>query len=225
MATITNRLYPQIQYGEVDVVPFYKTLQTGVAGTLVKIVTGSVNPQNTMGYSNTTVGANFNQAGTYIFDNRYQTNWSITPTVSGDNAYNAIGLTLWNTQELDNNGFPLKFSNRRAHEIGAVRSGEAVPVLTRAPIVGIWGQYIDQSTSAAQPGNVLCVSRSGNGLLASVDPTNATVFNTGSTSFIYTPAHVVGKILTSLPASNNTGVANEWSSQGGYILASFDPAA
>lgn len=225
MSTINSRLYPTIQSAEVDVLNFYKTLTTGLAGTLVKIVTGSVNPQNSMGFSSQPVGANFNQAGTYIFDNRYQVNWAVTPTVSGDTAYNAIGITQWSTLEYDNNGNPLKYNNRRAHEIGAVRSGEAVPILTKATVMGIWGKYIDQSTSNVQPGNVLCVSRSGDGRLASVDPTNAAVFNTGSSSWIYTPAHVVGKILTSLPASNNTGIANSFSAEGGYVLFSFDPVA
>lgn len=225
MATINSRLYPLNQLAEVDVNVFYKSANTGLAGTLVKIVTGSANPQSTMGFSTVDVGASFNTPGTFIFDKRYAINWTVTPTVSGDTSYNALGITQWSTLEYDNNGVPLKFNNRRAHEIGAVRSGEAVPVVTRATVLGLWGSEIDQSTSPVRPGNVMCVSRSGDGRLASVDPTDATKFGTGGNAWIYTPAHVVGKILTSLPTASNTGLANSWSSQGGYALFSFDPAA
>lgn len=228
MSTIRNRFYPLQDIDEHNVLsaPAYSTMQTGLAGTLVKIVTGTANPQNADGYTNAAVGYNYNSAanGVYLYSNRYQTNFKVTPTVSGDNAYNAIGLTMWSTLEYDENGIPLKYDDRRAKEIGAVRSGESVPLITRSTVLGIWGQYVDQSTSNVQPGNVLCVSRSGNGMLASVDPTNATVFNTGSSSWIYTPAHVVGKILASLPTSSSTGIANEFSAQGGYVLFSFDPS-
>ncbi len=226
MPTIRNRFYPLQVIDEHDVLaaPAYSMMQTGLAGTLVKIVTGAANPQNADGFSSQAVGYAYNSAGIYAFSNRYETKMKLTPTVSGDTAYNAIGLTEWSTLEKDENDNPLKYNDVRAREIGAVRSGESVPVITRAPVLGIWGKYIDQSTSNVQPGNVLCVSRSGDGRLASVDPTNATVFNTGGASFSYTPAHVVGKILTSLPTSSSTGLANEFSDQGGYVLFSFSPA-
>lgn len=226
MATINTRLYPTIGAAEVDVLNQYSTLQTGVAGALVKIVTGAANPQNVFGYSPAQVGNNYNvNAGVFIFDNRPEVKWKVTPTTSGDTAYNAIGFTTWSTLEFDNNQFPLKFSNKRALELGAVRSGEAVPILQRAATLGIWGNYIDQSVGNVQPGNLVVVSRSGNGLVAAVDPSNATWFNASGTNatapFQYTPASVIGKWLTSLPTSSNTGIANEWSSYGGYALFTY----
>lgn len=224
MPTIRNRFYPlqDINDHEVLAVPAYSTLVTGLAGTLVKIVTGAANPQNSDGFSSSSVGYQYNSAGVFAYSNRYEVKMKVQPTASGDTAYQAIGLTEWSTLEFDENGNPLKYNDRRAREIGAVRSGEAVPIITKSTVLGIWGQYIDQSMGNVQAGNVLCVSRSGNGLLASVDPTDATKFNTGSSSFIYTPAHVVGKIYASLPTASSTGLANEFSAQGGYVLFGFN---
>jgi len=223
MPTINSRLYPTNSVFEGDVIPFYSALQTGDAGTLYKIVTGSANPQNAIGFAaGSSVGYNYNQAGTYIFNQRYESKFKVTPTASGDTAYQAIGISQWSTKNADNNGNILAYNDRRAKEIGAVRSGEAIPLITSATILGLWGKEVDQSMGNIQPGNVLCVSRSGDGRLASVDPTNAATFGTGSASWIYTPAHVVGKILTNLPTSSATGLANEWSAQGGYVLFTFN---
>lgn len=224
MPTIRNRFYPLHDIDEHNVINLFSTLVTGDAGTLMKIVTGAANPQNADGWTNTAVGATI--AG--VFSSRYETKLKMTPTVSGDTRYTALGLSLYSTLEVDENGIPLRYNDQRAREIGAVRSGETVPVLVKSTTIGIWGNYIDQSTSPIQPGFVLCVSRSGNGLLASVDQTSATAFrqpsNTGIVNgpFIYGPEHVVGKILNTLPAATNSGLQNEFSSLGGYALAVFD---
>lgn len=222
MATIRNRFYPLHDYSEHNVISLFSMDVTGIAGTLVKITTGSANPQNTDGFTNAFVGASIanNQAISY----RYQNNMKVTATVSGDTNYAALGLTLYSTLEFDENGQPLRYNDQRAREIGAVRSGETVPVVTRG-IFGIWGQYIDQTKGAVQPGNLVVISRSGAGLLAAVDPTSANfaAVHTGSSaSWIYDPSHVVGKWLTSLPAATNTGLANEFSAQGGYALLQLD---
>lgn len=215
MATIRTRLYPFHDVSDHNKINLFSlNTDSGLAGQLVKIVTGAANPQNADGWSNTSVGASVDNTVSF----RYEAKMKIAPTASGDTKYNALGLTLFSTLEEDDNGLKLKYYPQRAKEIGAVVSGEAVPVATQG-IFGVWGKYIDQSTSAVQPGNVVVVSRSGAGTLASVDPTNASVFNTGhSTNWIYTPAHVVGKWLTSLPTATNTGLQNEFSAQGGYAL-------
>jgi hypothetical protein len=214
MATIRNRLYPFHDISEHNKVNLFSlNTSSGLAGQLVKIVTGAANPQNADGWSNTSVGASVDGAVSF----RYETKMKIAPTASGDTKYNALGLTLYSTLETDENGLQLKYFPQRAKEIGAVVSGESVPVATQG-IFGVWGKYIDQSTSAVQPGNLVVVSRSGDGTLGSVDPTNTALFNTGSASWIYTPAHVVGKWITSLPTATNTGLQNEFSAQGGYAL-------
>lgn len=224
MPTIRNRLFPFSDVGPHDRLNLYSLDQTGIAGQLVKIATGSANPQTTEvdGYTATPVGTTYN--GTT--STRYEVQWKVSPTASGDTKFNALGVTEYSTLEYDENGMPLKYFEGRAREIGAVRSGEAIPVITKG-LIGVWGNYIDQSTSPVQPGFVACVSLSGNGIIASVDPTKATKFravsNTG-TSFIYGPEHVIGKFVSSLPTSTNTGIANEFSAQGGYAFLQLNCA-
>ena len=226
MATIRTRLHPYADVDDHNKISLYSLDQTGIAGQLVKISTGSANPQstNTDYFGNTAVGSSYN--GTY--SNRYETAWKVTPTASGDFRYAALGVTELSTLEYDENGLPLKFFPARAKEIGAIVSGETVPVIREATILGIWGNYIDQTMGAAQPGNLVVISRSGNGTLAAVDPSNATNFravsNTGSATnpFIYDQRHVVGKWLSSLPTSTNTGIASEFAAQGGYAFLSLN---
>ncbi len=227
MPTIRNRFYPLHDIDDHNVISLYSTLLTGLAGTLVKIVTGAANPQNADGWSNAPVGAAVANTISY----RYETKMKVTPTVSGDTAYNALGLTLYSTLEYDENGIPLRYDDQRAKEIGAVRSGETTPILTKSTTVAIWGSYIDTSLGNIQPGNLVVVSRSGNGLLAAIDPASANFSGVAPgaafTQFVYNPTHVVGKWLTSLPTATNTGQQNEFgygtaNAQGGYALFMFD---
>lgn len=223
MPTIRNRLYPFHDVDEHDKINLFSlNVNSGLAGQLVKIV--SANPQDSDGWSNSAVGVSVDNTISY----RYETKMKVAPTVSGDTKFGALGLTLYSTLETDENGMPLRYFPQRAKEIGAVVSGETVPVATRG-VFGLWGQFIDQSYTAPAPGKVVCVSRSGNGLVAAVDPTVVTQFNASgvptSAAFIYDPKHVVGKWLTSLPTATNTGLQNEFSAQGGYALFQLDTKA
>lgn len=223
MSTIRNRFYPLHDYNEHNVISLYSLdVQSGLAGTLVKIIPASANPQNADGWAvGTSVGVQISNF--QAISQRYETKMKVTATASGDTAFNALGLTLLNTLEFDENSQPLRYNERRAKEIGAVISGETVPIVTKG-LFGFWGQYIDQSLSAAQPGNVVCVSRSGQGLLAAVDPTNAAIFSSASTggAALYSPNQIVGKFLTAIPSAANTGQAAEFSTLGGYVLIAFD---
>lgn len=218
MPTIRNKFYPLSDVSEHDKVNFYSLVtNSGMAGQLVKIVTGAANPQNFDGWSNAFVGANYANTVSY----RYESKAKIIPTASGDTRYNALGLTLYSTLEQDENGFLLKYNPSRAKEIGAVVSGENVPVATRG-MFGLWGQYIDQTQGAVQPGNLVVVSLSGNGILAAVDPSNLAAFipaaSGSATPNKYNTTHIVGKWLSSLPTSTNTGLQSEFSAQGGFAL-------
>lgn len=227
MPTIRNRFYPLHDINEHDIVNLYSlNVNSGLAGQLVKIVTGAANPSNFDGWAaNTPVGTNIPGAISF----RYETKAKIAPTASGDTRYNSLGITLYSTLEVDENGQPLRYNIPRAKEIGAVISGETVPVAVRG-LFGIWGQFIDTTQGAIQPGNLVVISKSGNGLLASVDPTNAANFNiTGGPAvtplaWTYNPSHVVGKWLSSLPSSPTTGVGTDFSAQGGYALFTLNMA-
>jgi hypothetical protein len=223
MPTIRNRFFPLHAFDEHEVVSLFSKDVTGLAGELVKITTGSANPGNTDGWAaGSSVGvAIYNQQAISM---RYETKMKVTTTVSGDTIYSAIGFTELSTLEYDENGQPLRYNERRAKEIGAVISGETVPIITKG-IIGLWGQYIDSSLGAVQPGNAVVISRSGLGFVAAVDPTNSKNFqtaNTGSSSQVYHSQQVIGKWLTSLPTATNTGLQSEWSSMGGYALLQFD---
>lgn len=223
MPTIRNRFFPLHGFDEHEVLSLYSKDVTGIAGELVKITTGSANPGNTDGWAaGSSVGvAIFNQQAISM---RYETKMKVTATVSGDTIYNALGFTELSTLEYDENGQPLRYNERRAKEIGAVISGETVPIITKG-IIGLWGQYIDHSLGAVQPGNLVVISRSGQGLVASIDPNNTAVFasaNTGLQSQVYHAQQVIGKWLTSLPTATNTGLQAEWSTMGGYALLQFD---
>lgn len=67
------------------------------------------------------------------------TNWvgqryGVVPKVAVCNSPatdNPIGMTLFDTRELDENLLPLKYNPRKAAEMEAVLSGQAVPIVTR----------------------------------------------------------------------------------------------
>ncbi len=203
MATITNRLHPFRQYSEWEVINLYSLLlNSGDAGTLVKVVSGAADPSNSDGYSSQTVGANVPLTQSL----RYETKNKITPTVSGDDKHDALGLTLLDTRETDENGLPLRYFPQRAKEIFAVVSGQTVPVVTRGTF-GVWGKYIDTSLGGIQPGNAVVVGRSGAGQLASVDVTNTVSY--GPTG-VYGADSVVGKWIST------TG--SQFASQGGFAF-------
>lgn len=225
MSTIRNRFYPYHSYDEHEIVHLFSKDVTGLAGELVKITTGSANPQNADGWAvGTYVGGGAQIYNQQAISQRYETKMKVTVTVSGDTIYNAIGFTELSTLEFDENGQPLRYNERRAKEIGAVISGESVPVITKG-IIGLWGSYIDTSIAPPQPGNVVCISRSGLGLVAAVNPNDSVHFqtaNTGTTLQWYHPQTVIGKWLTSLPTATNTGLTAEWSTMLGYALLQFD---
>lgn len=224
MPTIRTRFYPYRTVDEHDVISLFSLDVTGIAGALVKIVTGAANPQNADGWAiNSSVGASI--ANT--ISQRYETKMKVTNTVSGDTVFSALGFTELSTLEYDENGQPLRYNEKRAKEIGAIVSGETCPIITKG-IIGIWGNYIDQSTSPIQPGFLVAISRSGNGLVASVNPANTAVFQsaqTGGGAQVYNANQVIGKWLTSLPTATNTGLVNEFSTLGGYALFQFDLSA
>ncbi len=188
MSTIRTRLHPFHDVSEHNKISLYSLDQTGLAGQVVKIATGSANPQSTQtdGYISSPVGVTYNGTSS----TRYETTWKVSPTASGDTRNAAVGITLLSTLEFDENGYPLKFFPERCKQIGCVISGETIPIAT-AGIIGVWGQYLDSSLGPIQPGSLAVISRSGNGTIAAVAPGNATNFravsNTGSATspFIY----------------------------------------
>lgn len=113
------------QVSEQDILPFYTysgTLPVN-KGTVVKIVgSGFVNQ------ALTTIGqAGASYAGTY------SPRWSVVPAVAAVSSTGdrPIGILLYDGREVDENGEQLKFRPRKAAEMQAFVSGQAVPIATR----------------------------------------------------------------------------------------------
>lgn len=131
---ITQTLRPFRDYDEKDVINLYaysgsmidttyKILAT--KGTLVKIAgdgfRNDVEPIEMLGnYGGFSVN---NWVG-----QRYGVLPKVTVAGTGDNP---IGMLLFDVRELDENEMPLKYNPRKAAEMEAVLSGQAVPIVTR----------------------------------------------------------------------------------------------
>lgn len=209
MATITNRLMPFRQYDEHDVINLYSLLApSGDAGTLVKVTSGAANPSNPDGYSTNQLGAVPN---TLSYSYRYETKLKVEPTASGDTSFAALGILLWDVRETDENGLPLRYFPQRAKEILAVISGQTVPIAMRG-VFSTFGQFVDTSLAVPTPGFPVVISRSGNGLLAAVNPnsSNFQFGGTGNAVPLYSGQQVVGKWLTTS--------GSEFAANGGYYF-------
>lgn len=125
-------LRPFRDYDEKDVINLYSysgTIGTSAgdkvgAGTVVKIQgdgwKATDEPNELLGG----VGASF--------ANTVSERYGVTAKVAQCGASDApLGITLFDVKEVDENGELLKFNPRKAAEIEAVISGQAVPVVTR----------------------------------------------------------------------------------------------
>jgi hypothetical protein len=82
------------------------------------------------------------------YANTVSTRWGVTSKVSAAvSGENAIGITLLDVRELDENGEKLVFNPRKAAEMNVVVSGQSVPVLTRGVI-----SYSGTQISPVNPG-------------------------------------------------------------------------
>ena len=208
MATILNRLTPNRDYSDHNVINWYSSLaDTCAAGTLVKVVPTAADPSTQAGYSANSLGANTPLSVSL----RFETKNKFTPTASGDDKFDALGITLYDTKETDENGLPLKYFPQRAKEIIAVVSGQTCPVATKGTF-GIWGKYIDKALGNPTPGYVAVISNSGDGIFAVVDPTNTG--HIGQAGSVYQNNQIVGKWIST------TG--SQFAAQGGFAFLRFN---
>jgi len=106
-------------------------------GTFVTITAGWNNA-----YADSTLSASLQEtellgdvgvnAGGTVSD-RYGVVSKVGPTATGDSA--PLGITLWDCKETDENGEKLIFNPRKAAEMQAAISGQAVPVATKGMFV------------------------------------------------------------------------------------------
>ena len=158
-----ERLKPFRDYSEHDVINLFAFGDKDVTlGTTTVVYAGSAVKVQT-GWSNTNelqmlgdVGA----AYANTVSERYGVSADVQYTEGGaDEA--ALGLTLYDVREYDENGEALKFNPRKQDELQSVLSGQAVPIATRGVFLmatGSWassaGILQDQDVFATGNGQV-----------------------------------------------------------------------
>ena len=133
---MAHDLRPFRQYSEHDVVNLYAYSGDSTLvkkGLVVKIMGDGFAPDTTSnGYDINSrlgdVGAAYNN----VVSQRYGATPKVGAAVSGDRA---VGLTLLDIRETDENGEKLIFNPRKAAEMNVVVSGQAVPILTKGVVM------------------------------------------------------------------------------------------
>jgi hypothetical protein len=124
-----TNIKPFRDVNEHDVINFYKHVSgTALKGQFVKIVSGFINEDSNVEFA---VDAS---ASTFV--NTVSPRWAVKSSVNGCTSGDLpIGMTLYDVKETDENGERLYYNPRKQHEMQAVLSGQAVPILTRGLIL------------------------------------------------------------------------------------------
>ena len=142
------RLKPFRDYSEHDVINLFSFNDTAVildttaagivhAGSVVKVKTGWTNDAETVDMIDN-VGASYNNTVSQRWG--VAANVEYTDGVADDET--ALGITLYDVREYDENGEALKFNPRKADELQSVLSGQAVPIATRGLFLTATGAWI-----------------------------------------------------------------------------------
>ena len=161
-----EKLRPFRDYSEHDVINLFAfgddaaalgTTDVIQAGSVVKVKTGWTNGAETEFLGD--VGASFNNT----VSQRYGVTAEVEyPDGGADEA--ALGITLYDVREYDENGEALKFNPRKAAELQACLTGQAVPVATRGLFLMATGAFAGANSVAIN----MDVFATGNGQLTTV---------------------------------------------------------
>ena len=161
-----EKLRPFRDYSEHDVINLFAfgddaaalgTTDVIQAGSVVKVKTGWTNGNETEFLGD--VGASFNNT----VSQRYGVTAEVEYTDGGaDEA--ALGITLYDVREYDENGEALKFNPRKAAELQACLTGQAVPVATRGLFLMATGAFAGANSVAIN----MDVFATGNGQITTV---------------------------------------------------------
>ena len=161
-----ERLRPFRDYDEHDVLNLFAFGDSAVAlgvtdvvyaGSVVKIKTGWSNADETQDMIGN-VGAGY--------DNTVSHRWGVTADVEYCNggSETPLGITLYDVREYDENQEALKFNPRKADELQAVLTGQAVPIATKGTFLtatGAWGGTNTEDVAAGDK-----IYPTGNGQMA-----------------------------------------------------------
>jgi len=162
-----ERLRPFRDYSEHEVINLFAfgddavalgTTDVVYAGSCVKVKTGWKNDDETQDMIGN-VGAGY--------DNTISERWGVTAEVEytdGGADEAALGITLYDVREYDENQEALKFNPRKQDELQAVLTGQAVPVATRGLFLLATGAWAGANEVAIN----MDVFATGNGQITTV---------------------------------------------------------
>ena len=162
-----ERLRPFRDYSEHEVINLFAfgdeavslgTTDVVYAGSCVKVKTGWKNDDETQDMIGN-VGAGY--------DNTISQRWGVTAEVEytdGGADEAALGITLYDVREYDENQEALKFNPRKQDELQAVLTGQAVPVATRGLFLLATGAWAGANQVAIN----MDVFATGNGQITTV---------------------------------------------------------
>ena len=164
------RLKPFRDYSEHDVVNWFSFDDTAIildataagivhAGSVVKVKTG---------WSNDAETVDMIDNGGASYNNTVSQRWGVAANVQLTDGVvhdeTALGITLYDVREYDENGEALKFNPRKQDELQCSLSGQAVPIATRGLFLTATGAWAAAQTVAIN----MDVFPSGDGKLTTV---------------------------------------------------------
>ena len=169
-----ERLRPFRDYDEHDVLNLFAfgdsavalgTTDVVYAGSVVKIKTGWKNDDETQDMIGN-VGAGY--------DNTVSHRWGVTADVEYCNggSETPLGITLYDVREYDENQEALKFNPRKADELQAVLTGQAVPIATKGTFLFASGAFVANGAAVTAGATIYA---SGNGQITPTPESNATI--------------------------------------------------
>lgn len=184
------KLLPFRQINDNDIVNQFALVGTGEAGLLVALNNGNMDDQHGFDWSNSP-GATFNRVHSF----NHVTKTTVRQSTSGDTKYNLLGLTLRSVALTDENGEKYEYYKQKRIENEVIRSGQAMPVLTKGLVTLASGAY--NGTPAV--GSVVIASDTVNG-----------AFDVKTYASVSNKDQIVGKVI-------GTGAK-----QGGYAMVLFN---
>lgn len=132
MADLTDRtLLPFRDYSEHDVINLFRLADSATIpvhrGTFVKLSGDGWQASNEDGIELT--GAAGTNTISNVVSQRYGVKAEVVPTTAATDI--AVGMTLYDVRETDENGEKLIYNPRKAVEMECVLSGQAVPLVTK----------------------------------------------------------------------------------------------
>ncbi len=200
-ASSTN-LFPNRDYDQHEVLPFFALNATGLGGQFVTFLTGGQNPVLSEGLTTQNVLG----GTTNVYSKLYGVNRQVRVAAAGDSKWEVAGLTLMTTAYYDENGMPLLgMPDSHTFARGFVKTGQAVPILKRGQVTVALSQFNGTKPVAGYP----LIASGTNGGFACVTPSYVATAVIGGVTGV-AGNYVVGRCIS------DTGMYNGVGTLGGF---------